>query len=232
MQPEKRLPLAAPPAAMAAAGLHHRVLRPQPAHALPPYPTVVMLHGYSGNEDVMWTFARALPAGWLLLAPRAIYDAPAVGHSWTSEHSDAWPTMAQFEQAISALVRFIGALPALYQADTEQLYLLGFSQGAALSYALALRYPALVQGIAGLLGFAPIVAADLVRQAPLRDLPLLMAVGRRDNLVPYSQALACAQTLRAAGADLEYHEYDAGHKLNREGMQDLAGWWADQARTG
>ena len=37
-----------------------------------------------------------------------------------------------------AVTRFIHALPSLYNADPQQIYLMGFSQGAATAYALSL----------------------------------------------------------------------------------------------
>ena len=38
--------------------------------------------------------------------------------------------------------------------------------------------------------------------------------------------------LETAGADVEYHEYDTGHKLNAQGMRELKAWWdGRQAQT-
>ena len=51
------------------AGLIHRVREPERSGLRR---TVVMLHGRSGDENVMWVFARAVPADWLVLAPRGL----------------------------------------------------------------------------------------------------------------------------------------------------------------
>lgn len=209
-------------------GLVHRVRRPGDVG---PHPTVVMLHGRSGNEDVMWVFARALPAGWLAVAPRAYRADPDGGYSWRLRGENEWPTLPQFDEPVGRVMRLIGELPVLYGADPRGVYLMGFSQGAALSYAVGLRYPAMVQGIAGLVGFVPERCGDISRMAPLRGMPIFMAVGREDPLIPRARSVACAQTLQAAGADLEYQEYDTGHKLNADGMRDLQAWWADRARS-
>ncbi|MCI0399619.1 MAG: dienelactone hydrolase family protein [Chloroflexi bacterium] len=204
------------------AGLVHRVLEP----ASPgPHPTAILLHGRSGNEDVMWIFARALPAGWLVVAPRGIKPDPDGGYAWHPRKRDEWPSLVMFDQAVAALARFVEALPGLYQADLNRLYLMGFSQGAATAYALAMRRAGLVKGIAGLVGFVPVECDAAIETAALKGLPIFMAVGKEDPLIPYERAKACAQTLRAAGADLEYHEYDTGHKLNAEGLRHLKAWW-------
>ena len=208
------------------AGLLHRVARPQGAG---PHPTVVMLHGRSGNEDVMWVFARTIPPDWLVVAPRAIEADPAGGYSWHPRQPDEWPTLAMFSEAVAAVAHFLDTLPDLYDADPAQLYLSGFSQGAATAYAVAMEQPERIQGIAGLVGFMPGENGAVVAKRPLRDLPIFMAVGREDETIPLDISHQCATDLIAAGAYLTYREYDTGHKLNSPGIRDLKGWWQRQA---
>ena len=214
--------------AFVATGLVHRILRPQTSG---PHPTVVMLHGRFGNEDVMWIFARAIPDHWLIVAPRAIHTHPDGGYVWHHREPDEWPTLNEFDQAVTAVTRFIQALPKQYDADLQQIYLMGFSQGAATAYATAMRQPALVKGIAGLVGFVPVKCDEALEIAPLANLPIFMAVGKEDPLIPYERAQKCAQTLRAAQAQLSYHDYETGHKLNSQGMRDLQQWWAERAQA-
>jgi predicted esterase len=52
-----------------------------------------------------------------------------------------------------------------------------------------------------------------------------MAVGKHDERIPYERAQQGAEVLKAAAAQLEYREYDTGHKLNAQGMRDLTEWW-------
>ena len=194
-----------------------------------PHRTVVMLHGRSGNEDVMWIFAKAIPQDWLIVAPRAIEPDPDGGYSWRLRAQDEWPTLNQFDDAVTAVTQFIHALPDLYNADPAHIYLMGFSQGAATAYATAMRNPGLVQGLAGLVGFIPTRCDSALDESPLIDLPIFMAVGKQDPLIPAERASGCAQTLVMAGSNLEYHEYNTGHKLNSTGMADLQAWWAERS---
>lgn len=211
----------------AKSGLVHRVWEPD---GDAPHPTVIMNHGRSGTEDVTWVFARTLPKEWLVVSPRAIYADHRGGYSWDVRPEGEWPPLEAFAAGIAALDQFIYALPELYNADPKRLYLLGFSQGAALSYTYAMQNPGVVQGIAGLVGLMPTQISDKPElMANLRDLPVMMAVGRRDDMIPPSVSTACAHALIAAGARLDYREYDTGHKLNVQGMRDLTRWWAQFA---
>ena len=208
--------------ALDTAGLIHRVR--QSAHP-GPHRTVVMLHGRSGDENVMWVFASAAPKDWLLVAPRGFKQDPDGGYAWLPRKRDEWPPLELFDEAVAAVARLIRALPNLYDADPDHIYLMGFSQGAATAYATAMRYRGLVRGIAGLVGFVPVDSDAAVSAAPLKGLPVFMAVGEDDRTIPLERSKACAQALRRAGALLEYHAYDTGHKLSAEGMRDLRSWW-------
>ena len=204
------------------AGLIHRVQRPEGDGS---FPTVVMLHGRAGTEDVMWVFANTIPKEWLVVSPRGIRSDPDGGFDWRPRGQDEWPPLSAFDEAVTAVTRFIHALPTLYNAAPSQIYLMGFSQGAATAYATAMQQPGLVQGIAGLVGFVPGECGKMVETAVLRDLPIFMAVGTEDETIPYALSQQCAETLRGAGATLTVGEYETGHKLNGQGIRDLRAWW-------
>lgn len=204
--------------------LPHRVLQP---NSPGPHPTVVMIHGHLGNEDVMWIFKQTLPEEWLVVAPRAIVADGNGRYSWHPRQQDEWPSLQAFDTAVDTLRHFIDSLPALYHADPNQIYLMGFSQGAAASFALA--EPERVQGIASLVGFMPLGVEEAMETTRLADLPVFMAVGTEDERIPLEIARECGKAVRATGAYLEYREYDTGHKLNGDGMRKLKSWWAERA---
>ena len=208
------------------AGLVHRVLRP--AAGTEPYPTIVLIHGHLGNEDVMWIFKQTLPQGWLLIAPRAIVPYGSDSFSWAVHDVGTWPALSAFDEAVARLTNFIDALPELYGADLDQLYLMGFSQGAATSFATAVSQPDRIKGVASLVGFMPEQVEDAIDNKLLAEMPVFMAVGTEDESIPLNVAQAAGKMARAMGADLAYNEFDTGHKLNGAGMRALKSWWADR----
>ena len=137
------------------AGLAYRYTMPDGPG---PYPTAVLLHGRLGNEEVMWLFRRVVPRPWLVVAPRAILPEGTSGFSWHAQPYGQWPEASAFDPAVDALSRFLLALPRLYNADPDRLYLIGFSQGAAVAFAAARREPTLARGTPGPVGFVARVA--------------------------------------------------------------------------
>lgn len=206
--------------------LVHRVLSPEREG---PFPTVVMIHGRLGNEDVMWIFARTLPPNFQIISVRAIFEEED-GYSWNPPLGRL-PTLNEMDDAVTAVTHFIQMLPKVYQADPEQIYLMGFSQGAAASFATAIKNPDLVQGIAALVGFLPEVNDELIDQKPLDSLPVFMAVGAKDDTISLDVSRQSGKALRSAGADLTYEEFQTGHKLNGAGMRQLKSWWEILTRS-
>lgn len=214
--------------ARAAAGLAHRVLEP-PQHFVGPRPAVVLLHGRGGDEDAMWAFARTLPPGCVVVAARALHPDPALGgYAWVPRSDWEWPELPRFAASAAAVARLARAMPALYGTDPARVCLLGFSQGAATAVAVAAAHPELVRGVAMLVGFTPEGLLGGGRDRPLAGLPVFMAAGRRDDLVPLARARAAAEVLRSAGADLAYREYDVGHKVGIAGIRDLKAWFVER----
>jgi phospholipase/carboxylesterase len=205
--------------------LAYRLWRPDTAG---PHPLVVMLHGHLGNEDVMWIFAQTLPDSCVIVAPRATIPVSEKSFTWLPRVENEWPTLTQFDEAATAVTHYIHTLPNLYPVDLNQVYLMGFSQGAAVAFAVALLNPGLVKGIASLVGFVPLDVDEAISRAALRDMPVFMAAGTQDERVPLAVAQHSATVVRAMGAFLEYREYDTGHKLDVAGVRKLKNWWAER----
>jgi len=54
--------------------------------------------------------------------------------------------------------------------------------------------------------------------------PIFMAHGRDDSLIPIERATISRETLRAAGYKLEWHDYAMEHAVCREEIEDIAAW--------
>lgn len=101
----------------------------------------------------------------------------------------------------------------------------GFSQGAALAFMTGLRHSERLAGIAGLSGYLPLAdrtAGD--RSAANRDVPIFMAHGMRDGVVPLPRASASRDALTALGYAVEWHEYPMEHSVYPEEITDLQRW--------
>ena len=177
-----------------------------------PHPVILMLHGWTGDENSMGIFVERMPKNALLVLPRGLHPTPRGGYGW-APHKERWPRLEDFQPAAQALLEFV-AQENFPSADLNRLYLVGFSLGAALAFSLALYFPQRVRAVAALSGFLPEGAADLVGEKPLKQKPVFLAHGTRDELVSVERARQAVGLLEQAGAQVNYCEDDVGHKLS------------------
>jgi phospholipase/carboxylesterase len=174
---------------------------------------LLLLHGWTGDENSMWIFASRLPKNYFLLAPRGLASTPLGGYSWQNTSAKAWPRASDFKPAIEAVIKLVDAID-FPELDLSRFDLMGFSQGAALAYALALTYPEKINKLAGLSGFLP-EGLDLeISRGALEGKKVFVAHGRQDEIVPVRNARQVVQGLRDARAEVIYCEEDVGHKLS------------------
>jgi phospholipase/carboxylesterase len=184
-----------------------------------PFPVILMLHGWTGDENAMWVFARALPESFLLIAPRAPHESTIGGYSWyPMTNGKTWPDLDDFRPAVGALLELIDNWPASAPppADFSNLRLAGFSQGAALTYAFSLIHPERVTALAGLAGFLPEGSTSLFQGKHLEGKPVYISHGTNDELVSIEKARQAVRFFDQIGAEVTYCESDAGHKLNAD----------------
>jgi phospholipase/carboxylesterase len=105
------------------------------------------------------------------------------------------------------------------------MLLFGFSQGGAMALHTGLRYPERLGGIAALSCALPLADTLAGEAAPAnRDVPVFMAHGAQDPLIPLSRGADARDRLRALGYRVNWHEYRMPHSVCAEEIGDLSAW--------
>ena len=199
------------------------IYRFRPATAAPSR-LLVLLHGWTGDENSMWIFTRKLPAQIAILAPRGLYIAPEGGYTWYKHQPETWglPVMDDLRPSAEAIIDFIDDWSRMAGVNADQIDLIGFSQGAALSYTLACLHPERIRALAALSGFLPDGAEDLLARRTLAGKPVFVAHGRQDNMIPVEQVRRSVALLKDSGAQVSYCESDGRHKVSAECFTEMA----------
>ena len=148
---------------------------------------------------------------------RAWYDVTGLGGV---RHED--------EQGVRASQRDIEALIAREKqrgVPAGQIVLAGFSQGGAMALHTGLRHPERLAGLLILSSYLLLpdtLAAEA--SAANRDVPIFMAHGTHDPMIPMSRARESRDRLLALGYRVEWHEYPMPHSLCAEEVADLSAW--------
>ncbi|MCI0337948.1 MAG: alpha/beta fold hydrolase, partial [Acidobacteria bacterium] len=118
-------------------------------------PLLLLLHGFGANEDDLFTLAPYLDERFLIVSARAPVELGPVSYAWFNLGFTPEGVVINLEEAESSRLRlrkFINELIEFYQIDPRAVYLMGFSQGAMMSLALALTYPGIAAAVVSMSG--------------------------------------------------------------------------------
>jgi phospholipase/carboxylesterase len=111
--------------------------------------------------------------------------------------------------------------------EARRVVLAGFSQGGAIALQTGLRHPERLAGIMALSTWLPLAGTLEAERHPInRDLPVFMAHGTHDEMIPLGRAAQSRARLEALGYAPEWHEYPMGHSVCPEEVAAIAAWLA------
>ena len=109
--------------------------------------------------------------------------------------------------------------------STLRIVLAGFSQGGAIALQTGLRHPERLAGILALSTYLPLAETLGAEANPAnRDVPIFMAHGTEDPVIPLQRAAISRDQLRKLGHQVEWHEYPMPHAVCPEEIADVGAW--------
>lgn len=192
-------------------------------------PLLLLLHGYGSNEEDLFSFASELPQDHYVISVRAPYDLQPYGHAWYAIHFDAdenkFSDNVQAKQSVELIAGFIEEVVKQYPIDAKNVTLIGFSQGAILSYATALTYPEKVSKVVALSGyFNQEIMPEVIDTNAISHLKFFVSHGSVDQVIPVEWARKAKPALENLGLEVEYHEYPVGHGVAPQNFFDFKNW--------
>ena len=177
---------------------------------------LLLIHGWTGDENSMWVFARDLPAYYWMVAPRAPFVTQPGGYSWRQNQTELIgnATIDMFVESAEALIKLVDAYLVSAKIEARVFDVVGFSQGALMSSLLAFLYPERIHKTGILAGFVPSGLDELIAKRTLAGKPFFVTHGTRDETVSIDRARASIEILERAGAQVTYCEDDVGHKVS------------------
>ncbi|HET9025003.1 MAG TPA: carboxylesterase [Burkholderiaceae bacterium] len=122
-----------------------------------------------------------------------------------------------------------GMVEALIEREVERgvprsrIVLAGFSQGGAITLHTGLRHPQPLAGLIALSCYLPLADSfSSEATAGSRGVPLFLAHGTQDPVVPLARGAASRDALKAAGYGVEWHDYPMPHSVCAEEIRDIA----------
>ncbi len=198
-------------------------------------PLIIFLHGYGSDERDLFGIKDELSQDYTYLSVRAPGEVDGGGYKWFTQDTD----QAEYEgvtgdvdKSTDLLRTFIEQATEKYATQPDKVILVGFSQGAMMSYQIGLQHPELVRGIAPLSGkILAGLKGRLKADDRLKSLKVFIGHGTADYRVPFAGATDAQTALETLLVKPEFHAYPgAGHTITSAEVGDLKTWIEAQLR--
>jgi phospholipase/carboxylesterase len=199
-------------------------------------PVLIILHGYGADEFDLLPIAKQLNPSLLAISIQAPIELDWGGYAWY--HLEQTPSGLKGDNPtrIKSEELLIKELPSVIvkeNGDQKNVYLMGFSQGAAMCYSLIGRHNFSesglgIKGIIALSGYIPDDMREPLLQKDLSDIPFFLSHGKYDELINPSAMHNAQSILKHTGAKTFAKEYETGHGLTEETVSDIRNWLKKQ----
>jgi phospholipase/carboxylesterase len=205
--------------------------------AAPADAAIVLMHGLGADGHDFEPLAGELGLGpapavrWVL--PHAPFRSVTINRGFRMR---AWYDIASLDGSAEdegGIVESARAIRGLIARERERgiasdrIVVAGFSQGGALALHTALREPSRLAGVIALSTYLPL-ASKLEREAHPANaaVPVFMAHGSHDPVLPFVLGQRSCELLRARGYDVDWHTYPMAHSVCAEEIAALRDWLA------
>ncbi|WP_185859359.1 alpha/beta hydrolase [Blattabacterium cuenoti] len=189
----------------------------------------LMIHGYGSNERDLFSFKKDLPENFFIISIQGIYSIGIDKYSWYDidfSNEKKFINILQAQKTIEKISFFIDEAIQEYKLKENKVWLCGFSQGAILSYAIALKKPNKIKKVIALSGYLEkSLLTEKMNPNIYTHLEFFISHGKYDTVIPLSWTKRGLKFLNKQKIlSLHYKEYESGHTLNSLNYQDLINW--------
>lgn len=208
------------------------LVHPSKAKSNPP--VIILLHGYGSNEADLFEIANGLDDRFLVFSIRAPFAGKEIGYSWYEleflPNKEISCNYKQLKESKAKVLSFISNACQTFKADSTNVYLMGFSQGAVIGYDIGLTNPKKIAGVLALSGrlLEDTKNAKLDNKA-ITNLKFFIAHGFSDNVINIKEAEKANEFLKSkAIKDVVYRNYEMPHTLSGGELNDIKKWLVKQ----
>lgn len=187
------------------------------------YPALFVMHGMGSNEKNMWPLVEGLEDSFYIFSMRGSLSLGS-GYAFFTIKEFGNPHREIFDETIKQITNFIDYASKTFPVDLNNLYLLGFSQGAILSMSLGLTLGNKIKGIVALSGYIPRFVKEEYDIKPGEHLSVFVSHGDMDQVLPYQWGKENVAYFEEQGIPVVFKTYHTVHTVTQENLQDFQAW--------
>jgi phospholipase/carboxylesterase len=196
-------------------------------------PLLVLLHGRDAFAETIFSVEHLLPASFHVISIRATYKSPREGFEWFKPYDYDHPIESfseeHYSESVALTTEMIRKLTNEKPIDKYNIFLLGFSQGAAMCHFLSLGEELPIKGVVPMSGFFP---RPIEKWTTINTKPqFLISHGTEDKVLGKEESIYAFNFLHSKGISAEYYEYKGRHKMTLPLLSYISKWLLKEAGT-
>ena len=195
-------------------------------------PLLILLHGYGSNENDLLDLSKAFDPSFTsitLRGPRVIAQG---SYAWYDLQVGGGARVYDYAQAVKSrnlILSFISNACKTLSLDSNRVFVMGFSQGAIMSYELALSANGKIAGIVPLSGRMMDETKKLpIKWEKLANLQVFIGHGSSDNVLAIEESTKAEAFLKAGKIkNIVFKTYQMAHSISGQEINDLKLWFVN-----
>ena len=188
---------------------------------------IFLLHGYGSNEKDLFSLKDFLGDDQFIISLRAPIMLFDNGYGWFNlnlENNDIETILDNFQikNSLELLKKTIDYFVKKYHLKGNKT-ILGFSQGAIISWSLIFDNYIIFDKIVSLSGFINF-NYKINLNPELKKIKCFISHGINDMIIPIELSRKTNTFLKENNFNIEYNEYNEGHTICQQNLHDLINW--------
>lgn len=191
-----------------------------PKEAAAKKPAIFLLHGMGSHEGDLPQLVQEFKDSHHIFSLRGPIEFKP-GYAFFTIEEEGKPIRIVFDKVLAYIQSFIQEAIIEYDLDAEEIYVLGFSQGAVLAQSLALSMGDAIRGVVALSGYIPSFVKTEYKRRSVDHLRIFISHGTYDYIIPPQWGKESKDYFEEQAARVTFKTYEDGHGVTPENQQDL-----------
>lgn len=183
-------------------------------------PAIFLFHGLGSDENDLLQLVNSLQDTFHIFSLRGPITNPP-GYAFYTFEEEGKPIQEVFDKMIIFTQQFILEAIEKYPIDPNNVYVVGFNQGAVVSQTLLVTMGEKIKGAAALSGFLPEFVKNEYRKMDLQNSKIFISHGEYDFDYPIGWSEISKSFFQELEAKVTYKTYPVGHGVSEDNVKDL-----------
>lgn len=188
-------------------------------------PLLVLLHGRGTDENDLLGLASYLDERLHIVSARAPFQFQwGPGYAWYDIEEVGKPDKDKFPQSREMIKNLVDVLQGKNKGAKNKTFLLGFSMGSVMAYAVSLAYPGNITGVVAHSGYIAEGENTNYNWIDAKSVDYFIAHGIADPVIPAQFGKRAEELMKEHKMNFIYREYPIAHQISEDSLRDFTNW--------